>query len=68
MSSEQLHQQLDEGPKWECINCGSVMDSTNFTDFIKQSDNDKNSVQEATVRYHTWQLVQEDEGGGLLAP
>jgi hypothetical protein len=28
------------------------MDRTNFTEFIKQSDNDKNSNQEAKVEYH----------------
>jgi hypothetical protein len=33
--------------RWECIHCHSVMDRTNFIDFIKQSDNDKNSNQEA---------------------
>lgn len=49
------HQQ--EGSKWECIHCHSIMDRTNFTDFIKQSDNDKNSIQEARVQYHTWRLL-----------
>jgi hypothetical protein len=41
------------------------MDRTNFADFIKQSDNDKNSNQEARVQYHTWQAVPDeviDEG------
>jgi hypothetical protein len=33
------------------------MDGTNFTDFIKESDNDKNSIQEARVQYHTWRLL-----------
>lgn len=56
---------MEEEPKWKCIHCGSVMDRTNFIDFIKQSDNDKNSVQEERVHYHTYQLVQED---GLLVP
>jgi hypothetical protein len=55
------HQQQQEGPKWECIYCHSVMDRTNFTDFIKQSDNDKNSAQEARVQYHTWRAVQQDD-------
>jgi hypothetical protein len=32
------HQQQQEGPKWECIHCHSIMDRTNFTEFIKQSD------------------------------
>ena len=33
--------------RFECIHCKSIMDRTNFTDFIRQSDNDKNSIQEA---------------------
>lgn len=33
------------------------MDCTNFTEFIKQSENDKNSNQEAKVQYHTWRLL-----------
>lgn len=37
------------------------MDSTNFRDFIMESDNDKNSVQEAKVHYHTWRAVAEDD-------
>ena len=40
--------------RWICIYCNSIMDKTNFTDFIKQSDNDKNSNQEAKVEYHAW--------------
>jgi hypothetical protein len=36
--------------RWICIYCKTIMDKTNFTDFIKQSDNDKNSNQEAKVR------------------
>jgi hypothetical protein len=52
--------QQQEGPKWECIHCHSVMDSTNFTDYIKQSDNDKNSNREATIHYHTWRVVHDD--------
>jgi len=35
------------------------MDCTNFTEFIKQSDNDKNSNQEAVVEYHAWHLLTE---------
>jgi hypothetical protein len=35
------------------------MDSTNFRDFIKESDNDKNSKQETTVEYHGWRLLPE---------
>ncbi|MGH9994409.1 MAG: hypothetical protein ACRD4J_04130, partial [Nitrososphaeraceae archaeon] len=38
---------MREEMRWECIHCNSIMDRTNFTDFIKQSDNDKNSNQEA---------------------
>jgi hypothetical protein len=38
---------IREEMRWECIHCNSIMDRTNFTDFIKQSDNDKNSNQEA---------------------
>ena len=37
------------------------MDSANFTDFIKQSDNDKNSNQEAKVQYHAWRLLTPTE-------
>ena len=48
--------------KWICIYCNSIMDSTNFTDFIKQSDNDKNSIQEAKVTYHAWRLLTPNEG------
>ena len=40
---------IREEMRWECIHCNSIMDRTNFTDFIKQSDNDKNSNQEARV-------------------
>lgn len=49
-----------ESPKWECIHCHSIMDRTNFADFIKQSNSDKNSVQEAKVHYHTWRAVEQD--------
>lgn len=37
------------------------MDCTNFIEFIKQSDNDKNSNQEAKVEYHSWRLLPPDE-------
>ena len=47
--------------KWICIYCNSIMDSTNFTDFIKQSDNDKNSNQEAKVHNHAWRLSTPNE-------
>jgi hypothetical protein len=33
------------------------MDRTNFRDFIKESDNDKNSNQGAVVEYHGWRLL-----------
>lgn len=51
-----------EGPRWECIYCGSVMDKTNFADFIKQSDDDKNSVREARVQYHIWRRLTDQIG------
>ena len=44
------------------------MDRTNFTDFIEQSDNDKNSNQEARVQYHTWEAVQDDFSDNGLMP
>ncbi len=43
--------------RWICIYCNSIMDSTNFIEFIKQSDNDKNSNQQAVVEYHGWRLL-----------
>jgi hypothetical protein len=43
--------------RWKCIHCNSVMDRKNFTDFIRESDNDKNSNQEAKVEYHAWRLL-----------
>ena len=46
--------------KWICIYCKQLMDSTNFRDFIKESDNDKNSNQRAVVEYHAWRLLPED--------
>jgi hypothetical protein len=45
--------------RWICNYCNSIMDNTNFTEFIKQSDNDKNSNQEAKVQYHAWRLLPE---------
>jgi hypothetical protein len=33
------------------------MDRNNFVDFIKESDNDKNSIEEAVVEYHKWRLL-----------
>ena len=35
--------------RFECVHCNSIMERMNFTDFIRQSDNDKNSIQEARV-------------------
>jgi hypothetical protein len=43
--------------RWICKYSNSIMDETNFTEFIKQSDNDKNSIQEARVVYHSWRLL-----------
>ena len=43
--------------RWICIYCNSIMNYTNFAEFIKQSDNDKNSNQEARVEYHAWRLL-----------
>ena len=37
------------------------MDSTNFTDVIRESDNDKNSNQGAKVQYHAWRLLTQNE-------
>jgi hypothetical protein len=42
------------------------MDRTNFTDFIKESDKDKNSNQEAKVEYHAWRLLPEDNPRPLM--
>ena len=53
---------------FECIHCNSIMDRTNFTDFIRQSDNDKNSIQEAKVTYQTWRLLPEDYTRRPLMP
>ncbi|MGI0044402.1 MAG: hypothetical protein ACRD47_11890 [Nitrososphaeraceae archaeon] len=36
------------------------MDSTNFRDFITESDKDKNSNQYAVVEYHGWHLLPEE--------
>jgi len=45
--------------KWICIYCNQLMDSTNFRDFITESDKDKNSNQHAVVEYHGWRLLAE---------
>jgi hypothetical protein len=36
------------------------MDCTIFKEFIKQSDNDNNSNQEAKVEYHIWRLLTDE--------
>ena len=43
--------------RWNCIYCDCIMGCTDFDEFIKQSDNDKNSNQETKVEYHAWQLL-----------
>ena len=40
---------MREEMKWVCVDCNKVLDKTNFVDFIKESDNDKYSNQEAVV-------------------
>ena len=47
--------------RWICVYCDSIMDKTNFTEFIKQSDNDKNSNQQAAVEYHSWRSLSDNE-------
>jgi hypothetical protein len=54
--------------RFECIHCNSIMKRMNFTDFIRQSDNDKNSIQEARVQYHTWRLLPEEYSSRPLMP
>ncbi|MGE5661328.1 MAG: hypothetical protein ACM3X1_03680 [Ignavibacteriales bacterium] len=39
--------------RWICIYCNKIMNKDNFKEFIKESDNDKNSNQE----YHGWRLL-----------
>jgi hypothetical protein len=46
--------------RWICVFCNKIMDSTNFRDFIMESDDDKNSNQGAVVEYHGWRLLPED--------
>jgi hypothetical protein len=43
--------------KWVCVDCKKVLDETSFVDFIKESDNDKCSNQEAVVQYHEWRFM-----------
>jgi hypothetical protein len=45
--------------KWVCDECNAIMDKSNFTEYIKESDNDKNSVGEARIEYHNWHLLQD---------
>jgi hypothetical protein len=46
-----------------CNHCNSIMDKTNFTEFIRESDNDKSSNQEAVVNYHSWRLLLDQTYG-----
>ncbi|MGA6991082.1 MAG: hypothetical protein WBX81_11735 [Nitrososphaeraceae archaeon] len=43
--------------RWICIYCNKIMDITNFTQLVKESDNDKTSKQQAVVEYHGWRLL-----------
>ena len=43
--------------RWICIYCNKIMDITNFTQLVKESDNDKTSNQQAVVEYHGWRLL-----------
>ena len=43
--------------RWICIYCNKIMDITNFTEFIKESDNDKTSNQQVVVEYRGWRLL-----------
>lgn len=45
--------------RWVCNHCNAIMDKSNFTEYIKQSDKDKNSIREATVEYHSWRLLSD---------
>jgi len=54
--------------RFECILCNSIMERTNFTDLIRQSDKDKNSIQEAKAQYHTWRLLPEEYTSSTLMP
>ena len=38
--------------KWVCIYCNKIMDSTNFVDFIHDSDN-------KDAEFHGWQRLLE---------
>ncbi|MGH9984781.1 MAG: hypothetical protein ACRD8W_12585 [Nitrososphaeraceae archaeon] len=39
--------------RWICLYCNKTMDSTNFTDFIKESDSNNNNNRRQ-VEYHGW--------------
>ena len=54
--------------RFECILCNSIMERTNFTDLIRQSDKDKISIQEAKAQYHTWRLLPEEYTSRPLMP
>ncbi|MFZ0202988.1 MAG: hypothetical protein WAL46_04760 [Nitrososphaeraceae archaeon] len=43
--------------RWVCIYCNKIMDITNFTQLVKESDNDKTSKQQAVVVYRGWRLL-----------
>ena len=49
--------------RWICVYCNNLMDKTNFTKFIRESDNDKSSNQEAIVNYHSWRLLPDQTYG-----
>ena len=36
--------------KWICVYCNKIMDSTNFADFIRESDN-------PNAEYHGWKML-----------
>ena len=43
--------------RWICVHCGKIMDCTNFIEFIREGDTDKNSNQQAVAEYHGWGLL-----------
>lgn len=40
--------------RWICVYCNKIMDSTNFTDFIRDSDN-------KDAEYHGWQHIHSED-------
>lgn len=40
--------------KWICCYCGKIMDRTNFTEFIADSDN-------KDAEYHGWKLITDTD-------